>query len=268
MRGSAWRERRAILGVKGVSPVTILVQRKFFIDAADRAEFERQSREGLWPAFLEMGAPMLAFGSWSLGGGPDDGVVTNTAYEDFAHWEATRRGEGPGSLYSDPFIRPLIEQYLPVFANRGALVRTTESRVIDLNEEVSKTGAFFRRPGTEALPPPLTLGRGSILSQRTYQLHDRAEPEFLRLSRDYVWPWLESVGGRLVAYGQDPLRPANEVTTMFAFRSLQDWHRLSRPTIDLAPPPEVAQAWSLRANLIQTHTGRLLTIDTDFGTPV
>ena len=65
--------------------MTILVQRKFFVDARDRAEFERQSREGLWPAFLEMGAPMVAFGTWSLGVGPDDGVVTHTAYEDFAH---------------------------------------------------------------------------------------------------------------------------------------------------------------------------------------
>ena len=248
--------------------MTILVQRKFFVEARDRAEFERQSREGLWPAFLEFGAPMLAFGAWSLGGGPDDGVVTHTAYEDFAHWEATRRGERPGSLYSDPFVRPLVEPYVGVFADRGALVRTTESRVLDVNESVSRTGAFLRRAGTEALPPPPTFARGSILSERTYVLHDRAEPEFVRLSRDYIWPWLETQGGRLVAYGQDPLRPPSEVVTLFAFRSLQEWHRLSRPSAELNPPSEVAQAWSQRAGLVGSHSGRLLTIGTDFGTPV
>jgi hypothetical protein len=147
-------------------------------------------------------------------------------------------------------------------------VRATESRVLDVNEEVSKTGAFLRRAGTEALPPPPTLGRGSILSERTYVLRDGTEPEFARLSRDYIWPWLETQGGRLVAYGQDPLQPPNEVMTLFAFRSLQEWHRLSRPSVGLNPPSEVAQAWSQRANLVETHRGRLLSIGTDFGTPV
>src|SRR5690606_33195402 len=116
----------------------------------------------------------------------------------------------------------------------------------------------LRRAGTEALPPPPTFGRGSILSERTYVLHNRAEPEFARLSRDYIWPWLESQGGRLVAYAQDPLRPPDEVVTLFAFRSLQEWHRLSRPGQELNPPAEVAQAWSQRASLVGSHTGRLL----------
>src|SRR5690606_33733186 len=67
----------------------ILVQRELTVPPEHKADFERQSREGLWPTFLHFGAQMVAFGSWAFG---DDSVplVTHTAYEDFDHWEATR----------------------------------------------------------------------------------------------------------------------------------------------------------------------------------
>ncbi|MCA9848815.1 MAG: hypothetical protein KC472_12630 [Dehalococcoidia bacterium] len=49
----------------------ILVQREFTVPPEHKAEFERQSREGLWPTFLHFGAQMVAFGSWAFG---DDSV--------------------------------------------------------------------------------------------------------------------------------------------------------------------------------------------------
>ena len=69
--------------------MAILVRRDFRAQPADQAEFERQSREGLWPTFLHFGAQMVAFGVWAFGGRSDE-VATHTIYEDFAHWQATR----------------------------------------------------------------------------------------------------------------------------------------------------------------------------------
>jgi hypothetical protein len=68
-----------------------------------------------------------------------------------------------------------------------------------------------------------------------------------------VWPWLERMGGRLVAFGQDPLHTSDEVVTLFAFRSFADWHRFSRPSANLDPPPEVVGAWNQRASLISRN---------------
>ena len=249
--------------------MTILVQRQFRVAPADRAEFERQSREGLWPAFLEFGARMVAYGRWEFGGDSAN-VVTHTAYEDFAHWDATRttRPEGgPGAFYSDPFVAPLVEPLLARYQDRGGLVAGSEARLIDVDDEASPLGAFYRRAGSEAAEPPLTFGSGSLVSERAYLLRPGSLPEFRRLSMQ-VWPWLEQRGGRLIAFGQDPLHTSDEVITLFAFRSLADWHRLSRPRADLDPPAEVVHAWNQRAALIQSNQGRLLTVLTDFGTPV
>jgi hypothetical protein len=253
--------------------VTILVQRQFRVAPEHRAEFERQSREGLWPAFLEFGARMLAYGRWEFGG-DDAGVVTHTAYRDFEHWEATRatrpsssEGGGRGAFYSDPFVAPLVEPLLARSQDRGGLVSGSSARLIDVDDEASPLDVFYRRPGTEAAALPPTFGKGSVVSERTYLLRPGSMPEFRRLSLQ-VWPWLEQRGGRLVAFGQDPLHTSDEVVTFFAFRSLADWHRLSRPRADLDPPADVVQAWNQRAGLIVSNQGRLLTVLTDFGTPV
>jgi hypothetical protein len=249
-------------------PVTILVQREFRVDRSDRREFERQSREGLWPAFLEFGAKMVAYGRWEFGA--DDGVViTHTAYEDFHHWEATRRDgpRGPGAFYTDPLIAPRIAPLLERYSERGNMVSGSTARILEVDEDASPLGAFYRSPDAPAATPPPTFGAGSVVSERTYLLRPGSLPEFRRLSLS-VWPWLERMGGRLVAFGQDPLHTSDEVVTLFAFRSLTDWHRFSRPSADLDPPPEVVSAWNQRAGLILSNQGRLLTILTDFGTPV
>ncbi|MEZ4502073.1 MAG: hypothetical protein R3C39_05575 [Dehalococcoidia bacterium] len=246
--------------------MSILVQRKFHVAPKDRAEFERQSREGLWPAFLEFGAQMVAYGRWEFAE-PNDGVVTHTVYEDFEHWNATRKewlGQ-PGAFYRDEFVAPLVAPYLPIYDHRNAMIAHSQARLIDVNAEVSAPSVHYRRPGTEPAPAPSTFGRGSVVSERTYSLEPGAEPEFLRLSRELIWPWLESVGARMVVYGQDPLDPPDEVVTLFAFRSLEDWHRLSRPGPELEPSAEVVRAWGQRAALVRSHRGRLLTVLTDFG---
>lgn len=248
--------------------MTILVQRHFRVAPANRAEFERLSRDGLWPAFLELGARMLAYGRWEFGT-DDASVVTHMAFEDLAHWSAARpeTPNGRGALYGDTFVAPLIEPLIAHYAARDALVSAVESRLIEVDDDASDLGVCYRRPGTEAAVLPPTFGLGSVVSERTYLLRPGSMPEFRRLSMQ-VWPWLEAHGGRLVAFGQDPLHTSDEAVTFFAFRSLADWHRLSRPRADLDPPADVVQAWSQRADLILSNQGRLLTVLTDFGAPV
>jgi len=58
------------------------------------------------------------------------------------------------------------------------------------------------------------------------------------------------------------------VMTLFAFRSLAEWHRLSRPTAELQPPQPVVAAWQQRHQIVQRQWGRLLIVGTDFGTKV
>jgi hypothetical protein len=242
--------------------VSILVQREFAVAAADQAEFERESREGLWPAFLHFGALMVAYGRWSFGGS-GDALVTHTAYVDFEHWHATRPS---GAFYQDEAIQEEIRHLRAVYAERNRMVQQSRARIIELDDQVSAPNPFYRKPGQPPAEPPPTFGRGSVLSERTYVLNDGAQTEFLRLSRSLIWPWLESHGGRMVGYGSDPLAPSNEVITLFAFRSLPDWHRLSRPPATLTPPAEVVAAWQQRHMLVQRQWGRLLAVGTDFGT--
>lgn len=241
----------------------IMVQREFRVPREHRAEFERQSREGLWPAFLHFGAPMVAFGSWGFGG-PSDLFVTHTAYEDFRHWEATRAG---GAMYQDEAMRAEAQAFLEVYAQRGDLVEASEAQLFELFEGVSRPQAFYRHAGQAVVPPPPTFGKGSVISERTMALDAGAREEFIRLTRDVVWPWLESQGGRGIAVGHNLMGASNEITTWFAFRSYAEWHRCSRPATAHAPQA-VVDAYSARAALVRHQRGRLLVIGTDFGTPV
>lgn len=66
----------------------VLVQREFTVAMDDRAEFERQSRLGVWEDQRNNGSQMIAFGSWAFGG-DSSVVVTHSVYADFDHWTAT-----------------------------------------------------------------------------------------------------------------------------------------------------------------------------------
>ena len=249
--------------------MSIIVQRNFRVAHPDQPEFERLSSEGVWKQRLHMGSQMVAYGRWTFGGGRSDEVTANGAYADFEHWIATRDtfAGAPGALYEDEAIAAETSEAREIAAGRPALVSSYETRIIEVNDDVSAPRVYYRRPGMPPAEPPPTFGRGSVVSERTYQLAEADQAEFLRLSRHYIWPWLAGQGARMIAYGHDPLGASDEVITLFAFRSLPEWQRLSRPSVEQASA-EVAQAWRQRAALIRQHRGRLLIIDTDFGTPI
>ncbi len=245
--------------------MSILVQREFAVAQPDRAEFERQSREGLWPAFLHFGALMVAYGTWGFGGSGEY-VLTHTVYADFEHWLATRAGAG--AYYHDDAMLEETKELRPIFAHRGRLVSRSQARLIDLDDDLSRPRPRYRHAGEPLVDAPPTFGAGSVVSERTYALADGAEADFARLSRDRIWPWLESQGGHLIGFGRDPLAPSNEVITLFAFPSLPEWHRLARPGAGAQPSADVVAAWGERERLVQRQSGRLLIVGSDFGTKV
>ena len=69
--------------------MAIVVERTFTIERGAAAEFERLSREGIWPYMEARGCKIL--GLFTIAhGGPTDELILLTAYASFAHWENTR----------------------------------------------------------------------------------------------------------------------------------------------------------------------------------
>lgn len=240
----------------------ILIQREFTVPAARREEFERRSREGVWPAFMHFGVPMVAFGSWAFGG-PSDALVTHTIYEDLSHWGATR--PETGLYHHDPALAAEIQPYADALAQFANSELSAFARPFELIDAALRTPAARRIAGERLPDPPPTFGRGSVISERTLSLHDGAREEFVRLSTEQVWPWLEASGGRGIAMGSDLMGNSSEITTWFAFPTIGEWHRFTRPTTAGAPPA-VVNAYRERQKLVRHQRGRLLLIGTDWGT--
>ena len=237
----------------------ILVQREFTVAADDRAEFERQSRLGVWENMRYNGAQMVAYGSWAFGG-PGDVVVTNSVYENFDHWTATRPwgffATSPGHIEETKAIRP-------IFAGRPRLIRHSRATIIDYDDDASEPRPRFRNAG-EPLPPlPPTFGRQSIVAQAEWLVEAGMEEEFLAVTRAVLWPWLTGEGARPLIFGSDPLAAPGSLVTMTAFRDISEWHRLHVPTA--SAEPDVRTAWRHRESLLRTSTTRLLMVATDYG---
>ena len=242
----------------------ILVQREFVVDRDDRREFERQSRLGVWPGQLYHGSLMIAYGTWAFGG-PGDCVITNSVYRSFDHWTATRAW---GEFNTNPERVAETKHLREIRGGRPRLINHSRARIIEYVDEVSEPQARWRELGEPTLEPPPTFGQQSVVSELTYDLAEGAQARFLELSREQIWPWLAEQGGRMLIYGRDPLGSANSVITLFAFRSIEAWHHLSRPAAEQQPPAEVIEAWEERHRLVEGQHGRILMVQTEFGTPV
>lgn len=242
----------------------ILVQREFTVPREHRAEFERQSREGLWPAFLRYGAQMVAFGSWGFGGSSEP-LVTHTVYEDFDHWQATRRPDG--AVFQDARLNEETTEFRATFANRADLISNSTANPYELFPQTTRYRPFVRSAGQDLAEMPPTFGQGSVISERTLAIEDGRQEEFIRVSMETIWPWLESQGGRGMAIGHNMMGASNEITTWFAFPSMSLWYRCARPTTAHAPA-EVVAAYTARQELVRYQRGRILTIGTDFGAPI
>ncbi|MGI8925610.1 MAG: NIPSNAP family protein [Tepidiformaceae bacterium] len=113
----------------GRARVPIVVQRSFTIERGTFAEFERLSREGIWPYMEARGCKILGLFT-NVHGGPSDEVVLLTAYDSMAHWEATRLEDSGEGLTDD--LRALLRTAAEAGRERRKLTKVSSTRVLGL----------------------------------------------------------------------------------------------------------------------------------------
>ncbi len=108
----------------------IVVERSFTIERGTLREFERLSREHIWPYMEARGCRILGLFS-NVHGGPSDEITLLTAYESLAHWEETRL-EGPVPEGSPPELEALRVTAFEANQARSKLTRVSRTRVLGL----------------------------------------------------------------------------------------------------------------------------------------
>ena len=110
--------------------MAIVVQRSFTIGRGSAAEFERLSREGIWPYMEARGCKIVGLFS-NVHGGPSDELVLLTAYDSMAHWESTRLELAPPAG-SAPELMALQQKAAEAGRARNKLTRVSSTRVLRL----------------------------------------------------------------------------------------------------------------------------------------
>ena len=108
--------------------MTVVVQRSFTIERGTVREFERLSREGIWPYMEARGCKILGLFT-NLHGGPSDEVVLLTAYNSMAHWENTRLDLEPPAG-SSAELAALQKQAFEANQLRTRLTKVSSTRVL------------------------------------------------------------------------------------------------------------------------------------------
>jgi hypothetical protein len=108
--------------------MAVVVQRSFTIERGSHAEFERLSREGVWPYMEARGCKIVGLFA-NMHGGPSNEAVLLTAYDSLAHWEATR-DQSPLPADASPALRELHAAYRTALAARNKLTIVTSTRVL------------------------------------------------------------------------------------------------------------------------------------------
>lgn len=109
--------------------MSIVVQRSFTITPGSLAEFERISREEIWPYMEARGCKILGLFT-NLHGGPSNEVILHTAYHSMAHWESTRPANPPAGL--SPEVAELARRAAAAVAQRNKLTVVSSTRVLNL----------------------------------------------------------------------------------------------------------------------------------------
>jgi NIPSNAP len=108
--------------------MAIVVERSFSIERGAAREFERLSREGVWPYMEARGCKILGLFT-IMHGGPSNEIIPFTAYDSMAHWEATRDDARiPGD--ANDLVRELHGPYVAALAARRKLTVVTSTRVL------------------------------------------------------------------------------------------------------------------------------------------
>ncbi len=107
--------------------MAVVVQRSFTVTLGAIAEFERLSRELIWPYMEARGCKIVGLFT-NLHGGPSDEIVLNTAYASMAHWESTR-DDAPLPENATAKAKALHVAYLEGLRERRKLTVVSSTRV-------------------------------------------------------------------------------------------------------------------------------------------
>jgi hypothetical protein len=122
--------------------MAIVVERSFTIERGSLREFERLSREGVWPYMEARGCKILGLFT-IMHGGQSNEVILWTAYDSMAHWEATRDDAGlPADTPAE--VRALHEPYVAALTARRKLTVVTSTRVL---RQITPHVDYGVRPG-------------------------------------------------------------------------------------------------------------------------
>ena len=231
----------------------ILVQREFSVALDDRAEFERQSRLGVWENMRHNGAQMIAFGTWAFGG-DGDVVVTHSAYENFDHWTATRPW---GAFANEPERVKETAAIRAVFAGRNRLISKSRATIIEYDDQVSAPEVKWRKVGEPLAPKPASFGTQSVVAETRF-MPDDGQAFFARTCEE-IWPWYVEHGARPLIYGFDPLSAPGNVITYVAYRDISQFQAL------WAPDESIVKSWAARNRNSPQQVTRLLMVATRYG---
>lgn len=231
----------------------ILVQREFSVALDDRAEFERQSRLGLWPNMRHNGAQMIAYGAWAFGG-DGDLVVTHSAYEDFKHWTATRPW---GEFAAEPERVKETAALRAVFAGRNRLIRNSRATLIEYDDQVSAPEVKWRNMGDPLAPVPASFGPRSVVAETRFIAED-TEAFFVQTCEE-IWPWYVEQGARPLIYGFNPLAAPGNIMTYVAYPDISHYQALWTPN------GSIGKSWTARDRNAPQQVTRLLMVATRYG---
>lgn len=108
--------------------MAIVVERSFTIERGSAVEFERLSREGVWPYMEARGCKILGL-FMNLHGGPSNEITLLTAYDSMAHWEATR-DDAPLPEGASEDLQKKHEAFRKALRARRDLTVVTSTRVL------------------------------------------------------------------------------------------------------------------------------------------
>ena len=110
--------------------MTIVVMRSFTLEPGSFGEFERISKEGIWPYYEARGCKVMGLYENVHGGATNEAVVF-TAYDSLAHWESTQLDVAPPPECSDE-VRRLAGVATESAQLRGELTTAANSRILRL----------------------------------------------------------------------------------------------------------------------------------------
>ncbi len=203
--------------------MAIVIHRSWTVAPADLTEFERLSREEVFPYTHARGGKILGLLTNGAGGRANE-VTILSAWASYGDWEVARRPSGmPADAEAE--LRRLGERAIAAEHRRLELAVIMTERVLESATNWVDYG--LGTPAPAATVRPLGELKPEIVVQRSWILPPASVPEFERLSREEIWPYMEARGCKVVGLftNASPGR-RDQVFVLMAYASQAHWSRV------------------------------------------